>query len=480
MSTPSIRQVPSVLALAAVATICGWAVTQHSKMLELLPMAAAVPAVILVFAEIGLTALWLWAPLAVISYPLAGSPDHNLNFSRVWIVGLLALLLTLPRARTSARTSSRLTFALVLLATVVGVRTATTPGTQGDYAYGFRIWVESLVLPTMLFAVVRRAVAVKAEAAERTVLALVIAGLLLALAGLAEKLVGIRLNTIRFDPAIGTVRLAGPYEAPEPYGLALVLCMAAALLWLQMRRRGRTARVAGVMIVALELVMVFFTFFRVAWFSAIVVLVASLALRPNRTGLALGRIAVVALVVGLVFVELDQVSAISTRVRNTQNIFVRLGAWEQGIEIFKRSPVFGVGTNQYTVVASQLTDTSIGGATSVPYPHSSFVLVLAEDGVVGVAALVFACCAVYALLRSIKRHAHTYADRVLVATLTGAAVAYLSFSVTLAMLPFGPSNQFFAMLLGIGAGMLDRASGAMPEVTARHQQLDPALIGPAS
>ena len=107
---------------------------------------------------------------------------------------------------------------------------------------------------------------------------------------------------------IGTVRLAGPYEAPEPYGLALVLCMAAALLWLQMRRRGRTTRVAGVMIVALELVMVFFTFFRVAWFSAIVVLVASLALRPNRTGRALGRIAVVALVVGLVFVELDQVA----------------------------------------------------------------------------------------------------------------------------------------------------------------------------
>jgi hypothetical protein len=46
------------------------------------------------------------------------------------------------------------------------------------------------------------------------------------------------------------------------------------------------------------------------------------------------------------------------------------------------------------------------------------------------------------------------------AALTGAALAYLAYSLTLAMLPYGPSNQFFAVLLGIAAGRLDYMSSA--------------------
>ena len=465
MSTYHTRQLPLAVGVATGAMACGWAVTQPSKLIHLLPLVVAAPAMLLIFAEGGLTSLWLWAPLAVITYPILGNPNHNVDFSRVWTGGMLVLLLTLPRSQASARSSSRLMAALVLLTAVLGVRTATTPGTQGDYAYGFRIWAESLVLPLILFAVVRRTVAVKAHAADRIALSLLIAGFFLALAGVGEKLTGIHLNTVRFDAQIDTVRLAGPFSAPESYGLAVVLCLAATLYWLQMRQRARTVQIAVLIIVALDLVATFFTFFRVAWLAAILVVVASLALRPQHLGQNLRRITVAALILGVLVVELDRVSTISSRVNDKQSVLARFGAWQQGFGLFKQNALFGAGANQYTVIASQLPDATVGGTNSVPYPHSSFVLVLAEEGVVGGVALLLVCWAVVGLCRSLKRTTRSRADGVLLGTLVGAAIAYLAFSLTLAMLDLGPSNQIFAVLLGMGAGTLDRRTfGLHPRV----------------
>ncbi|MBV9465042.1 MAG: hypothetical protein JO169_02905, partial [Solirubrobacterales bacterium] len=48
MSTDSIRQVPLALALGTIAVASGWAVSQHSKTIELLPLILAVPALLLV------------------------------------------------------------------------------------------------------------------------------------------------------------------------------------------------------------------------------------------------------------------------------------------------------------------------------------------------------------------------------------------------------------------------------------------------
>lgn len=442
--------------VAAGAVVCGWAVTQHSKLVHLLPLVLAAPAVLLIFLEVGLTALWLWAPMAVLTYPVLGNPSHNVDVSRVWVTGMLVQLLIVPPPRASARASSRMMAALVILTLVLGLRTATTPGTQGDFANGFRIWAESLVLPLILFAVVRRTVAGKAGAAERLALSLLIAGLLLALAGMAEKFAGVHLNTVRFDSSIETVRLAGPFSAPEPYGLSLVLCLAATLYWLQIRPRARKVQIAVVIVVGLDLVAIFFTFFRIAWLSAIVVIVASLALRPQHLGQSLRRITVAMLILGVVVTELDRVSTVSSRVNNVQTVSTRFGAWEQGAELFRQNPLFGVGANQYTVIASRLPDATVSGANSVPYPHSSVILVFAEEGVAGGVALLLVCWAAYGLLRSLKRTTRSREDGLLLASLFGAAIAYLAFSLTLAMLPFGPSNQIFAVLLGIGAGTLDR------------------------
>jgi O-antigen ligase len=119
--------------------------------------------------------------------------------------------------------------------------------------------------------------------------------------------------------------------------------------------------------------------------------------------------------------------------------------------------VFGVGALRYNTVASQLPPVDVHGVQSVPDPHSSFLEVLAEDGVIGFVALVWAGIAISRLVHDFRKQATDPADAVLGGVLVGAAVSYLLYSLTLEMLPYGPSNQFFALLLGLAAGRLERA-----------------------
>ena len=453
--------VPASLAVAAVCAANGWALTQDPRLMVLLPLAVTCAAALFVFfAELRLAALWLWAPLSVLTYPLGGGPNENITFNRVWIPGMLALLLTLPEAPRPSRPYSRVLLALFVLAAVLGIRTALTSGAPGDYAYGFRVWIDSLLLPLILFIVIRRAVAVRDDAAERTALTLMIAGLFLACIGIGERIFGFELASslrgasVFFDTSIDQVRISGPYESPAPYGLALVLCLAATMYWLLMRRRAPETYVAGLSIVSLYLIAIFFTFLRVGWISAAVVIVASLGLRPKRLGRAVGTVALAALVVAIGFTQLQAVPGASTRIDTTQTLYARLGAYEQATELFKREPILGVGANRYNVVASQLPPVRVKGVESVPDAHNSLLQTLAESGLVGFVALVVASWAIWRFIREFRRGGVSTADAALGAALAGAAIAYLLYSLTLGMLPYGPSNQFFAVLLGIAAGRL--------------------------
>jgi O-antigen ligase len=461
--------VPASLAVAAVCAANAWALTQDSRVAALLPIAVIFAAVLFLFAELRLAALWLWAPLSVLAYPLAGS-NENITFNRVWIPGMLALLLTLPEAPRPSRAYSRVLLALVVLTAVFAIRTALTSGAPGDYAYGFRLWIDSLLLPVILFIVIRRAVAVRDDAAERTALTLMIAGLSLACLGIGERIFGYELGSalrgasVFFDTSIDQVRISGPYESPAPYGLSLVLCLAATMYWLLMRRRAPETYLVGLLIVSLQLIAIFFSFLRVGWISAAVVIVASLGLRPKRFGRAVATVALAAIVVALGFTQLHAVTGASNRINNTQTLYARLGAYEQATELFEREPIIGVGANRYKAVASQLPLVRVNGVESVPDAHNSFLQTLAEYGLIGLVALVAASWAIWRFIREFRRRSVFTADAVLGGVLTGAAIAYLLYSLTLGMLPYGPSNQFFAAMLGIAAG---RLLGSPPRASVR-------------
>jgi O-antigen ligase len=441
----------------------GWAIVEHSRAAMLLAGLGGALGLVALFAELGAAALWLWPALGVIAYPLAsklpGAP--YVTFDRVWVGCMLVLLVTLPAVRARSRASPRMMLCLGLLVAVVGARAILTPDPT---FYPARVWFNALALPLILFAVTRRAVAGGERRDEHAALALAVAGTLLSLIGVAERLLGFELAslsgaTARFDTAIEGVRISGPYEAPEPYGLALVICLAATLFWLLRRRPVGIARTITFAIVALHLVAIFFTFFRVGWISAVIVVVTALGLRPRRYARLLGTLVIAGVVCAFLLSQLEHSAAVSNRVGNTENIATRLATYQQGWQIFLDHRLFGVGVTRYHAVAAGLPKRSIDFSVSEPYPHSSFIEVMAEAGVIGLIALLAAFASAAGIIRALGRASHRSSDReaLLAAALTGAALAYLLYSASLTMLPYSPPNEFMAMLLGIGAGRLDRA-----------------------
>jgi hypothetical protein len=59
------------------------------------------------------------------------------------------------------------------------------------------------------------------------------------------------------------------------------------------------------------------------------------------------------------------------------------------------------------------------------------------------------------MVHVLRRRARSTTDTVLAASVAAAALAYWFMSLSLTMLPYGPSNAFVALVLGAGAGRLD-------------------------
>ena len=159
-----------------------------------------------------------------------------------------------------------------------------------------------------------------------------------------------------------------------------------------------------------------------------------------------------AAIAGLAFTQLEQDRQFSARVHNTQNVDARLATYEQAVSIFERRPLVGVGVGQYTNVASTLPVTTVHGVASVPAPHDSYLGVLAETGIVGLAPFLAATAAVWFALRKFKQRLLAGGDAVLATCVTAAAIAYLLMSLPLDMFTYGPPNAAFALLLGAACG----------------------------
>lgn len=423
-------------------------------------------ALVLAFVLVGPGVLLLWAPLSVVTQPLNGllpgaGSEQPITFDRLWVLPMVAILLALPRPRQTSTYARGLWIALVLLAAVIGVRTAFTRAPDGGgVLLAWRLWIDSLVLPLVLFCITRRMVALRPAWVERIALSLMVAGGAMAATGIAQHLFGFELATLsgsteRLDQSIGEVRISGPYAVPEVFGLSLVLCLSATCLWLQRRPRPFTGQAVAWLLIAAQGAAVGLTFFRVGWLAALLVVVAVVAVRPRLSAQTAVRIALIGLVTVLALSQLERIPTVQSRLGNTQTVSARLATYEQALDIWALEPLAGVGATRYTDVALSMPREHVGGVASVESPHSSFLGVLAEAGVLGLAALLLALAATWRAVRALRSRAASRADWTLFAVAAAAGLSYLAYALTLTMLPYGASNAFFAVLLGLVAGRLD-------------------------
>ena len=425
----------------------------------LLLLAVAVGgAIFMVFAFLGSAAIIIWPVAATVGYLLQIPRSTPVfTFDRVWIFGLLAYV-ALHRRRIERTPVTRLLlFALLWLAASYGLRALITSTSIGGPA---RTWLDAIVLPTILFIACERYCLPGPERARRLSAALMIAGGILGAIGIAQRIWGFELatvtgGTVRFDDAIDQTRVSGPYPAPEPYALSLVICFAATLYWILSRRRG-TSYGWAIALGGLQIAGIGFALFRAGWIAAIIVAVAALAFRPGRVGRTFAVVGLAGALTLAATTQLEQNKTVASRVNNTDNINARLATYKQGIQLFRSAPFFGVGVDQYHAVSETRPIEFVSGLRSVTYPHNSYIGLLAEQGLVGLLPFLLLSFAVWRLVRALRSASlQSREAALLMGTVAGAALGYLIMSVTLTMLPYAPSNLFFAAFLGVACGRLD-------------------------
>jgi O-antigen ligase len=429
--------------------------------------------------DLGFKALLFWVVATPIAYPFLRYPDQGglVTFDRLWIGAMIGLVLLQPRAVPRSGPSrlfvlGALGFLVVYLGHVY---------VSDLTLYGVRIWIDSLFLPFVLFLVASR-FATSMERAIQLAGALTLAGVIMAMVGLAGKMLGFELasrtgGTLQgvaaatADVGSGAFRLTGPYTNGPMYAMSLLVCLAAALLWVQ--ARGRERWLPGNAAIAVILLAITFSFFRAAWIGAFLVIVAAIGIRPGR----FHRAVVVAVILGLAALvlsaPLQSSEEFTSRATNADNVSIRFSTWLTGIELFTRHPLFGVGFTRFTEAKKEVDDPiEVAGITSDPFPHSSFNAVLAEQGLVGIIPFLLIAIAVLRIARSLGRSAREREDVLVYSCVVGAAFAYLVMSTSLTMLAESAATAFFAVLLGVASARLDVVQHLSGSPGGQHARTD--------
>jgi O-antigen ligase len=415
--------------------------------------------------------LYAWLLIFPIAYPFLHYPTTSpqITFDRVWILAMLAVTLLTELSAPRTSTSRLVKIALLWLLAAFGVRALFTTGVVTGT---LKLWLDAIVLPVALFFVASRRVRTRSDLTWITG-GLAFVGALVAVIGIAEKLLGFELAsysgaTVFFDPALQTVRVSGPFSGPEPYALVLIVCLAATLGWISLR--GVSGYLLGWPVVALECIGIALSLFRGAWIGAAIVVLGWFVLRAGRGRLMrLAALALAAAIFYVGFVQLENTSSVfRQRVSNTSNVNGRLAAYQQGFALFRSAPLFGVGVSQYEQARSNVAAVEVSGTNAATDPHSSYLGVLAEQGLFGFLPLVAATLAVPLLVRALRRRRRDPTASVLATTIALAGIGYLIMSLTLEMIRYGPSNAVMAILLGCGVGWLDwRAADPDARTTAQ-------------
>jgi O-antigen ligase len=413
---------------------------------------------VLVLVYLGPKSLPIWIAASPLAYPFLRYPFHRggyVTFDRVAIFALFVILVRQVRPTSRHPAGDLVRNGMVALAVVYGARLLLAP--YGDLTE-VRLWVDAMVLPIVAYSATRRFVSDQGD--DGVIGALVVAGVLISVISVAELVVGFSLagfsgGTAVFDALAGIQRVSGPYASNAASSAAALACLAAAIYWT--RGHSGDARIAGMVAVVVITAGALASFHRAAGIAAVALLVLGTVPGARNRSARYLAICMIGLALALGFYAISGAVEHSTffqgRVTSTANVTGRFASWDQSLTIFKQAPMIGVGIGQAPVVQEKQGLFTFDRQQAALTIHSSFLTVLAENGIVGEAVFLLLCLAVVKLLIELRKCPNL---RRLYAAVLGGSVAFLIMSLTLTMLLEAPAVLMFSVLLGVGAGRLDR------------------------
>ncbi len=455
--------------VAAVAVAAGAGIADGGLHLALILGMSAIGSILIGAFVFEGRALLAWIVLAPLAYPFLRYPQAGqaLTFDRAFVAILVGVvLLTAIRAVRSAE-SKRFFSVLVIFTIFFGLMAAFTSGATEP---ALSSWVSSLLVPLGAF-FVARAYVTEGVGSRALLGSIALAGALVAIIGIAEAWRGFELasfsgSATTLDPNIGRIRVSGPYENSQVYGLVLALSFAAALGWLQLTT-GR-ARLIGVPLLGTLLLGLYYGYTRSSWAAVVLIFLVWLLLNVDLRVIV--RVALVVMAGLTIFVGGKLLTAndvaFNERLSNRDTVESRLATYQKGMLLVAEAPIFGVGIGQYTAASDRsIHSPTVGGDPAATSSHSTPLNVLVEQGIVGLAALLWVLVAAFALLRKSATSPRKEL-RVVAVTTVAATTGYVAVALTDSVLTYGSSNAMVMLLFGCTAGLMDRVHvGAASEST---------------
>jgi O-antigen ligase len=179
-------------------------------------------------------------------------------------------------------------------------------------------------------------------------------------------------------------------------------------------------------------------------------------LRRWATITAIGFIAVLTLASPWIFTE-----GMLERIQGSKNVSLRFRLWENGLEIFKDNPIFGIGYGSYpTQHVGTIRDNQIGPMYEYPWQQiervttmeNIYVTLAAETGLLGLSAFVLLIAVYFSIIRKVIRETPLGQARTLALASFGGVSAYLLSGLTVAnIIGYTISILFFGVFLASAA-----------------------------
>jgi O-antigen ligase len=415
---------------------------------------AAVVAVIALAPDAGLIFFVALTPIARLLNLSLGRGLPDLGLSRVAAMALLVLLLaqtavgTRRLARLTAVEGWGIAFSLAMLISVGASNLGWVAGAQ-------RIF-DTVVVPLLCFYFARNLLT-RPRNLHWLAVAVAVVGAVLGIIAAREQLTGVSfLSPVPYTWSYGqhAIKVVSIFGAPATMAMTLAVPLPFVLV-AAIRSRGAIARVLWFAAIAAMLAGLLLTYVRAGWLAAILsaLAVALLTRRFRAFGLALLLVALLgafAVTEGLI-----DTRAIQSRIEADQPIEYRAQAIQVGLELAARSPLLGLGLDNYAAAAAAAGwQPRSGNAALAVAPHNTYIYVLTSAGLLALAPLLAQLAAIglraLRLVRGVGDNVPARAAyfRDWGAAVIGMLIAYLVVTNTIDALSSQLANTLFFLCVG--------------------------------